>query len=146
MINYNLFLFVRLEVNFRYIAALEILVNSLSYQSFSWRKESEALSLAEALALATITLNGMEKLISYRLQSKGSYAMRESNPVAKLAIRRFGLLQTHVAFLVLSAAVVCVTYAFLVVSPIALLCLWLELLCSAFVFCNNWVLERLHCQ
>ena len=102
------------------------------------------MSLAAALALAAITLNGLEKLVSYRLQSKDSYLMRESNPIARLAIRRFGLLQTHVFFLALSVAVVCATYAFLEFSSVAIFCLWLELLCSAFVFFNNWVLERLH--
>lgn len=104
------------------------------------------MSLAAALALAAITLNGLEKLVSYRLQSNASYPMRESNPVARLAIRRFGLLQTHVTFLVLSTAVVCVTYALLEFSFVAFFCLWLELLCSAFVFFNNWVLERLCCK
>jgi hypothetical protein len=100
------------------------------------------LSLAAALALAAITLNGLEKLVSYRLQSKDSYLMRESNPIARLAIRRFGLLQTHVFFLALSATVVCITYALLEFSSIAGFCLWLELLCSAFVFFNNSIILR----
>jgi len=103
-------------------------------------------SLAAALALATITLNSLEKLVSYRLQSRRPHLMRESNPIARLAIRRFGLLQTHMVFLMLSVTVVLITYLLLEFSPIALLCLWLELLCSAFVFFSNWVLERLYCK
>ena len=144
MINYNLFLFARLESVFGYIAVIEILIKFVELDGFGERKESETVSLAAALALAAITLNGLEKLVSYRLQSKDSYLMRESNPIARLAIRRFGLLQTHVFFLALSVAVVCATYAFLEFSSVAIFCLWLELLCSAFVFFNNWVLERLH--
>ena len=102
------------------------------------------MSLAAGLALATITLNGLEKLVSYRLQSRVSHVMRESNPIARLAIQRLGLLRTHAVFLTLSAAVVCLTYALIAFSFIAEVCLWLELLCSAFVFSNNLVLERLY--
>jgi len=97
----------------------------------------------EVIALATILLNGMEKIISYRLQANTPQIMRESNPIARLVIRRCGLFQTHVAFFFLSILIVCLTYALIESSPIASFCLWLELICTAFVFFNNWILERL---
>jgi len=100
----------------------------------------------EVIALATILLNGLEKLVSYHLQANASQIMRESNPMARVAIRRFGLLPTHVVFFLLSALVVCLTYLLTGFSPIAGLCLWLELLCTTFVFFNNWVLEKLYCK
>lgn len=98
----------------------------------------------EAIALATILLNGLEKLISYRLQVNEPQIMRESNPIARLVIRRWGLLSTHVVFLLLSIVIVCLTYALTEFSPFAGFCLWLELVCTAFVLFNNWILERLY--
>jgi len=97
----------------------------------------------EAIALAAILLNGLEKIVSYRLQANTPPIMSESNPIARLAIRRLGLFTTHVVFLLLSILIVCLTYVLTEFSPIAGLCLWLELLCTAFVFFNNWILERL---
>jgi len=98
----------------------------------------------EAIALATILLSGLEKMFSYRLQANSSQIMRESNPIARLTIRRYGLFPTHVVFFVLSIVIVCLTYALTESSPIVSLCLWLELICTAFVFFNNWILERLY--
>jgi len=96
----------------------------------------------EAIALATIMLNGLEKLVSYRLQANAPKIMRESNPIARRTIHQCGLLSTHVLFFLLSILIVCLTYVMTTSSPIAGLCLWLELLCSALVFLNNWFLER----
>jgi len=98
----------------------------------------------EVIALATILLNGMEKIISYRLQANTPQIMRESNPLARLVIRRCGLFPTHMVFFFLSILIVCLTYALIESSPIAAFCLWLELICTAFVFFNNWILERLY--
>jgi len=70
----------------------------------------------------------------------------ESNPIARLVIRRCGLFPTHVVFFLLSTLTVCLTYALTEFSPIAGLCLWLELLCTALVLLNNWILERLYCK
>jgi len=105
----------------------------------------------ETIALATILLNALEKIVSYRLQANAPEKMRESNPIARLFIRQCGLFPTHVLFLLLSIAIVCLTYGLTTFSPIASLCLLLELLCSAFVFFNNWILGRLypkplHCE
>src|SRR5512136_700885 len=97
--------------------------------------------LNEALALATIILNCSEKLVSYRLQAEKPHIMRESNPLARLAITRYGLRSIHLAFSVFSIAIVCLTYMFSWTSTIAGLCLWLELICSAIVFFNNLILH-----
>jgi len=98
----------------------------------------------EVIALATILLNGLEKIISYRLQANEPQIMRESNPIARLVIRRFGLFPTHAGFFLLSILIVSLTYALTEFSSIANLCLWLELICTAFVLFNNWILERLY--
>jgi len=100
----------------------------------------------EAIALAAILLNCLEKIVSYRLQAAAPQVMRESNPIARAAIRRCGLFPTHVVFFLLSILIVCLTYVLTVFSPIAGLCLWLELMCAAFVFFNNWILARLFCK
>jgi len=97
-----------------------------------------------AIALATILLSGLEKMVSYHLQANAPQIMRESNPLARLAIRRCGLLPTHVVFFLLSILIVCITYALTEFSFIAGLCLWLELIGSAFVFTNNWILTWFH--
>jgi len=97
----------------------------------------------EVIALATILLSGLEKTVSYHLQANESQIMRESNPIARLAIRRCGLFTTHMIFFLLSVVIVCLTYSLTEFSPVAALCLWLELLCSGFVLFNNWILERL---
>ena len=101
--------------------------------------------LNEIAALATIAVNGLEKLVSYRLQANEPYAMRESNPLARTVIRRCGLLSTHMIFSILSAVIVCLTYALSWAWPIASVCLWLELVCSAIVLSNNLLLVRLRC-
>ncbi len=98
--------------------------------------------LNEAIALATIIVNCLEKLVSYQLQAEKPYIMRESNPLARIAIARCGLLSTHVAFSVLSVAIVCLTYVLSWTSPIASVCLWLELLFSTIIFSNNLRLDR----
>jgi len=98
----------------------------------------------EAVALATILLNGLEKIVSYRLQANAPQFMCESNPVARLAIHRCGLFLAHVVFFLLSILIVCLTYALIEFSPIAGFCLWLELICTASVFFNNWILKRLY--
>jgi len=98
----------------------------------------------EVIALATILLNGMEKIVSYRLQANTPQILCKSNPIARLVIRRCGLFPTHVGFFFLSILIVCLTYALTESSPIAALCLWLELICTAFVFFNNWILKRLY--
>jgi len=100
----------------------------------------------EVIALATMMLSGLEKIVSYRLQIHASQTMRESNPIAKLVMRRCGLYPTHVVFFLISVLVVSLTYALTAFSPIAGFCLWLELVCAAFVFFNNWILERLYCR
>jgi len=98
----------------------------------------------EAIALATILLSGLEKMVSYRLQATAPQILRESNPIARLVIRRCGLFPTHLVFFLLSILTVCLTYVLNEFSPIAELCLWLELICTAFVFFNNWILARLY--
>jgi len=98
--------------------------------------------LNEAIALATIIVNCSEKLVSYRLQAEKPYIMHESNPLARLAITRYGLRSIHLAFSVFSVAIVCLTYVLSWTSPIAGLCLWLELICSTFVLFNNLRLHR----
>jgi uncharacterized membrane protein YhdT len=100
----------------------------------------------EAVALATILLNGLEKTVSYRLQAKAPQIMRESNPIARLVIRRLGLFPTHLFFFLLSIVIVFLTYVLTESSPIAGFGLWLELACTAFVFLNNWILERHYCK
>jgi len=101
-------------------------------------------AMNEAIALAIILLSGLEKILSHRLQANVPQIMRESNPIARAAIRRCGLFPTHLVFFLLSILIVCLTYVLIEFSPIAGLCLWLELICTAFVFFNNWVLERLY--
>jgi len=98
--------------------------------------------LNEIAALATIIVNCLEKLISYRLQADRPYIMGESNPLARIVISRCGLLSTHLAFSVLSVAIICLTYVLSWTSSIASVCLWLELSCSAIVFSNNLRLNR----
>jgi len=100
-------------------------------------------AMNEAIAVAAILLNGLEKLFSYRLQAKAPQTMRESNPIARMVIRRCGLFPTHVGFFILSFLIVCITYSLSSVSLIAELCLLLEFLCTALVFFNNWFLNRL---
>jgi hypothetical protein len=102
--------------------------------------------LNEAIALATILLSGLEKIVSYRLQATAPQILRESNPIARLVIRRCGLFPTHVVFFFLSSVIVWLTYVLTEFSPIAGFCLWLELVCTVFVFFNNWILERLYCK
>jgi len=91
----------------------------------------------EAIALVTILLSGLEKTISYQLQTKAPQTIRESNPLARVAIRHLGLFKTHMALFVLSSLVVFLTYSLTKIAPIANLCLWVELICTAFVFFNN---------
>ena len=98
--------------------------------------------LNETIALATIIVNCLEKLVSYRLQAAKPYIMHESNPLARIVIARCGLLSTHLAFSVLSVAIVCLTYVLSWTSPIVSICLWLELVCSTIVFSNNLRLDR----
>jgi hypothetical protein len=102
--------------------------------------------LNEIAALATIIVNCSEKLVSYRLQANKPHVMQESNPLARIVIARFGLLPTHLVFSILSVVVVCITYALSWASPLASVCLWLELACSTVVFSNNLFLDRLRCS
>jgi hypothetical protein len=99
--------------------------------------------LNEIVALATILVNCSEKLVSYRLQANKSHIMQESNPLARIVIARCGLLSTHLVFSILSVVIVGVTYVLSWTSPLASVCLWLELVCSAVVFFNNLFLDRL---
>jgi hypothetical protein len=100
--------------------------------------------LNEIAAFATIIINCSEKFVSYRLQANKASIMHESNPLARIFIVRCGLLPTHLVFSILSAVIVCITYALSWASPLASVCLWFELVCSTVVFSNNLFLDKLH--
>lgn len=102
--------------------------------------------LNEAIALATIIVNYSEKLVSYRLQADKPDLMRESNPLARIVIARYGLFSTHLAFSIFSVVIVCLTYVLSWTSSIASVCLWLELVCSVIVFSNNLRLDRVEAR
>ena len=140
VINYNLFLAFRPSIRLSHIASSEILVNSIGNVLHSDVGEKGMLN--ETIAFATIIINCLEKLVSYRLQADKPYLIQESNPLARIVISRCGLLSTHLAFSFLSVAIVCLTYVLSWTSSIASVCLWLELSCSAIVFSNNLRLNR----
>lgn len=140
VINYNLFLAFKLE-------SISVILHSKEYsltrpETLSTLEDGEKGMLNEIAALATIIVNCLEKLVSYRLQADKPDLMRESNPLARIIIARCGLLSTHLTFSILSVAIVCLTYVLSWASPIASICLWLELVCSIIVFSNNLRLDR----
>jgi hypothetical protein len=138
-INYNLFLLAHVESVSDILHSVEY---SLIHPEAMFSLDGEKGMLNEIAAIATLVVNCSEKLVSYRLQANKPYTMHESNPLARIIIARCGLLPTHLIFSILSAVIVCITYALSWTSPVASGCLWLELICSTIVFSNNLFLEK----
>jgi hypothetical protein len=138
-INYNLFLLARLESVLDILHSVEY---SLIHPEAMFSFDGEKGMLNEIAAIATLVVNCSEKLVSYRLQANKPYTMHESNPLARTVIARHGLLSTHLVFSILSVVIVGVTYVLSWTSPLASVCLWLELICSTIVFSNNLFLEK----
>ena len=142
VINYNLFLLTKVK------SVLDILhpeeYSLIQLGTTLKLGEREKGMLNEIAALATIAINCSEKLVSYRLQADKPHVMQESNPLARVIIARCGLLPTHLIFSILSVVIVCTTYALSWASPLASVCLLLELACSTVVFSNNLLLDKLH--